>query len=99
MHAGYRLAALPSPTCQRVAALQSMAGALDRILRLAGALVQAGRPVELAGLDRQVGLLCAQSLDLEPPSGQDIRLSLIALRQQLENLAAGMARHQPPDYD
>ena len=83
MHAGHPSAIVAEPACPRMATLKSLAADLNRILRLADALVQAGRPVELGGLDRQVGLLCAQSLDLEPPGGRDMRPSLMELRHQL----------------
>ena len=49
------------------------------MLRLARGMVQAGRRVELEGLDQMVGRLCARCLDLPPEEGRALRPLLAAL--------------------
>ena len=59
---------------------------------IARALVEAGRAIDLTGLDRQVGLLCAKSLDLPPDDGRRVRPRLIALFGSMEALSRVLAR-------
>jgi hypothetical protein len=54
----------------RLEKLRGVALGIDRVLNLALALTQSGRRVDLSGIDRQVGILCAQSLDLPPALGR-----------------------------
>ena len=61
---------------------------LRRTASLARALAEAGRPVDLAGLDGQVGLVCARALDLPPEEGRLMRDELQALLSELDALAA-----------
>ncbi len=65
-----------------------LAHALAGTLRVARALTSSGRAIDLAGLENPVGLLCAKSLDLPPEQGRQMRLVLIALRQEIEAMAA-----------
>ena len=55
-------------------------------LLLAAALAEAGRRLELEGLDRMVGLLCAQALDLPPALGHAFRPRLVGLLEDLDAL-------------
>ena len=80
-----------------IAWVRDYAGSLTRTLSLAGALVEAGRRIDLAGLDSQVGLLCARALDLDPEEGRQVRTDLIALCEMLDTLAALLARPPPVD--
>ena len=66
------------------AALASLAGTL----RVARVLAERQRPVELSGLDAQVGVVCAGILDLAPAQGRLLRPALLALRGELDALAA-----------
>lgn len=70
----------------QVAAVQSMIHGIGQMLRIAGALVQAGRNIDLAGIDRQIGLLCAKALDLPTPDGRQFRPQLIGLRDEIDAL-------------
>ncbi len=63
-----------------------LAGGIASTLRMARALATAGRSIDLTGLDRAVGLVCAKSLDLPPEEGDQMRETLIALLQELDNL-------------
>lgn len=64
---------------------------LEGMLRVAMALVAAGRPIDLAGLDQRVGRVCAQALDLPPAEGRALRPRLAALLAGVEALAAQLA--------
>ena len=56
----------------RLEKLHGVAVGIVRVLNLALALTQSGRQVDLSGIDRQVGILCAQSLDLPPALGREM---------------------------
>jgi hypothetical protein len=73
---------------ERVAAVERAADALRQALRVASALVESNRPVDLTGLDGEIGRLCAHALDLMPADGRLIRPRLIALRAELDELMA-----------
>jgi hypothetical protein len=73
-------------------AVEDLADGLAATLHMAHALVDTRRGVELAGLDRMVGLLCARALDLPPEQGRIIRVRLITLRAELDALAAAVPR-------
>lgn len=77
--------------------VRDYADSLSRTLGLARALVEAGRRIDLAGLDSQVGLLCARALDLDPEEGRRVRPDLIALRNEIDALTALLAH--PPPFD
>jgi hypothetical protein len=60
--------------------------------RLARAMLEASRTVDLTGLDDGIGRLCAAALDLPPAEGRQLRPTLEALRCELERLDALLAR-------
>ncbi len=66
--------------------LQSVGGTL----KMARALAAVRRPVDLAGLAENVGLLCAACLDLPPELGRALRPGLIGVLGELDALAAGL---------
>jgi len=76
----------PPPDAPRAQTARSNAESLAAILRLARALAERGDPLELAGLDQQVGRFCAGVLDLPPAEGRGLRADLIALRQEIDLL-------------
>ncbi|MGC8475935.1 MAG: hypothetical protein ACP5NP_06250 [Acetobacteraceae bacterium] len=87
---------VPESPREQVAGLaQGLAGTLA----LARALAESGRRIDLAGLDSQVGLLCARALDLAPEEGRAVRVALIGLRAELDALAASLSRPPPPAAD
>ncbi len=77
----------PSPS-QRATAL---AEALVGTLRVAHALAQARRSVDLAGLDQDIGRLCAAALDLPTAEGQAMRGTLATVQAELDALSACLA--------
>lgn len=64
-----------------------MAEGLRQSLRLARALAGRERPVDLAGVQDSMGLICAKALDLPPGDGRAARVVLIALREELDQLS------------
>jgi hypothetical protein len=58
-------------------------------------LAEDGRTVDLTWLDDQVGLLCAQSLDLAPDDGRRVRPRLIALSASIEALSRALQKAAP----
>ena len=59
-------------------------------------LVDSNREVDLTGLDREIGLLCAKTLDLPPDEGRRIRPRLIALSGSVEALSRAFCTRGPP---
>lgn len=74
-----------------VAAVRALAAELTQMIGVACALAEAGRTIDLTGLDHQVGLLCAKSLDLPPDEGRRVRPRLIALSGSMEALSRALA--------
>jgi len=84
----------PVPNDDPATALCAGARDLHGLLRVAQALVREGRAVELAGLEEQVGRLCAGVLDLPTEPGRRLRPDLITLLVELEALAV-LVRARP----
>ncbi len=77
-----------------VQAAISLGEGLARTVCIARVLVENGRTVDMAGLDRGVGLFCAKALDLPPELGRALRprlLSLLAETDQLTEALRGQA--------
>ena len=86
------------PSCDTSAAIDAVRALSEELTKMVGvarALVEAGRAIDLTGIDGQVGLLCAKSLDLPPDDGRRIRPRLIALFGSMEALARVIASHAP----
>lgn len=67
----------------RLAQIREMALGLSRMMELALILARSGRKIDLAGLDRSIGPLCAQALDLPPELGREL---VPVLQQQIAAL-------------
>lgn len=67
------------------------AAALGAMLRVARGLAQAGRRVELSGIDAMVGRVCARSLDLPPGDGRRMAPVLAGLLAELDALGSLIA--------
>lgn len=65
-----------------------MAARVAAMLRTTEALLRAARPVDLRGLEAEVGRLCAASLDLPPDEGRLMRDDLAALLARLDAVDA-----------
>jgi hypothetical protein len=68
----------------------TLAQSLTGTLRMARALAQSGRRIDVAGIAEPIGLLCAKSLDLPPEQGREMRGVLMALRQEVDLLAESL---------
>jgi len=64
--------------------------ALRQTAALARTLAASGRPIDLTGLDGQVGLICARALDLPAEQGLEMRGDLEELLAEIDSLAAAM---------
>lgn len=67
-----------------------LAAAAKAVIRVAHALVAAGRQIDLRGLDDEAGRLCAAVLDLEPGQGRAMRPKLAELLSETESLRAAL---------
>jgi hypothetical protein len=88
------------PPCHNdaaVAAAEALAQLTERILRLAQALTQTGRSIELSGLEHWVGRLTACALDLDPIDGRRLRPALIGLLDGLDRLEHAVTNRAPPE--
>ncbi len=70
--------------------LRAFADGVTQTLGVARGLVEAGRYVDLGGLEDQVGLLCAKALDLPPEEGRALRDELLALLARVEALSVAL---------
>jgi hypothetical protein len=86
----------PPDDAPRVAATRARAQSLLATLRLACTPVEAGRAIDLAGLNDQVGRLCATAMDLPPEQGFLLRDDLITLRGAADALHTALRDHPPP---
>jgi hypothetical protein len=79
-----------------IGAVRRLAGELTKQVGLACTRAEGGEAIDLRGLDRQVGLLCAKSLDLPPDEGRRVRPRLIALSGLIEALSRVLAARAGP---
>ncbi len=73
-----------------MAAVAGLYDQTSRTVALAIALATSGRTIETDGLDRNIGLLCAKTLDLEPSAGRALRDQLMSLLVQIDRLRAAL---------
>ena len=78
-----------SPSSAQTAAHVSL-NRLQVTLALASSLANAGRVVDLSGLEADTSLLCAQVLDLPPSEGQALRPALLAVHTSVARLIASL---------
>lgn len=69
-----------------------MADQVAGTLHLAVALAETGRRIDLTGLERVVGQLCARVVDLDPTQGRDFLPRLEAMVGQLDALQSRLTR-------
>ncbi len=82
---------------QPLTSLRSFLEDLSNTISIARTLVRDGHQVDLAGFDRQVGLLCANALDLPPEQGRAVRPDMEELLHSVDALAACLgASVRPP---
>jgi hypothetical protein len=89
----------PTATSAPLLELRAFADGVTQTLGVARGLVEAGRPVDLAGLEDQVGLLCAKSLDLPPDEGRSMRVDLVGVLGHVAALSVALrCARELPDH-
>ncbi|MBS0561090.1 MAG: hypothetical protein JSR21_13650 [Proteobacteria bacterium] len=73
-----------------LAATAALADGVFSTLRMARALAESGRRIDVEGLDRLVGLLCAKALDLPPEDGRRMRLTLLDMLDDVDALSRSL---------
>jgi hypothetical protein len=79
-----------TPPYESVAQIVALAEQISRMLAIAGALTASRRPIDLNGLQNNVGLLCARALDLPPGQAGLARAEMIRLVAGLDALSAAL---------
>ena len=72
------------------AAVAALSQGVLATVDMAAGLAMGGRRVDVAGLDRAVGLLCAKALDLPPAEGHAACAGLFALLTQMDALSLAL---------
>jgi len=91
MHEGARNAfEIADPGGAPEAAVRRLADALHAMLHVAVSLVEAGRAIELAGIDAMTGRLCASVLDLGPERSILFRDDMVRLGDEIDRLMVTM---------
>lgn len=85
----------PRPAHDAVGELASLSKTLHDTVNLAAGLAAGGRRVDMAGLDRSVGLLCAKALDLPPGEGRTACALLFSLLSQIDALGVALRAADP----
>ena len=80
----------PSASHDAQAQIRALAEQVRHTMAVARGLLTGGRRVDLTGLDRGVGLLCAKALDLPPDQGRAARVELLRLVAELDSLGIAM---------
>ena len=84
-----------SLSIQPIEAVCALSDELMNVLNVAKSLLEAGHSIDLTGLNDQVGLLCAKSLDLPPDDGRRVRPRLIVLSASIEALSRALQKAAP----
>ncbi len=84
-----------SLSIQPIEAVCALTDELVNVLNVAKSLLEAGHSIDLTGLNDQVGLLCAKSLDLPPDEGRRVRPRLIVLSGSIEALSRALQKAAP----
>jgi hypothetical protein len=78
-----------------VASIAAAVDALTQTLVLARVLVQSGMAIDLSGLDREIGDLCADAVALPRAEGRDMATPLADLLAEVDQLERAMERRPP----
>ncbi len=80
----------PPHAYDAVTEVTALSHAVRHTVEMAAGLTNAGRRVDLAGLDHAVGLLCAKALDMPAVDGRAARAGLVALLTELDALSLAL---------
>jgi hypothetical protein len=72
-------------------AVEAAIASFDGTIALARAFVEAGRRIELDGLERDAAALCAAIMAMDAEAAKRMRPALEGLRRQIDSLAASLA--------
>ena len=75
--------------------VEQQAEGLLKTLRLARAMLDAQRPVELESLRDHAGLLCAKVIDLPPELGRTMRPRLLLLLAEVDAVTGAVRSYDP----
>lgn len=78
-------------TARQTAVLIASIDAMEATLAVAEALVIERRRIDLAGLEREVGRICAAALAVPPAAIPDVRLRLEALVRGIDRIEGALA--------
>ena len=78
------------------AAVQAGLRQMAASIAVATGLAACGRPIDLAGLEGDAGLLCAQLLDLDPRQALALRPTLVAIDESASALMATLQARRIP---
>lgn len=81
-------------TSQHQDAVRAAIRSMGDMLTVAEALLDAGRAIDLSGLDREVAAVCAAAVTLPVAQGRALRGELAGLMLQVEGIEARL--RQPP---
>ncbi len=84
---------MPLPADRHAEAVRAAIETLGGTVAVARALLEAGRMIELAGLERDCAMLCAAMMALDPPEAKRLRPALEELLFQVNRLASQL---EPP---
>jgi hypothetical protein len=73
-------------------AVRAAIEALGTTVALAAALAEAGRRLDLAGLDQEAASVCAAAVALQPGEGRSLRPALEEVLRRLDQLQAALPR-------
>ena len=82
--------------CTHQDAVRAAIRAMGDTLTVAGALLDAGREIDLSGLEREVASVCAAAVTLPAVEGRALRGELAALMLQVEEVEARIRRSGLP---
>ena len=85
----------PHPAHDAAVELAGLSKELHETVNLAAGLAAGGRRVDVAGLDRSVGLLCAKALDLPPAEGRAACGLLFSLLSRIDALGMALRATDP----
>lgn len=85
----------PQHAHDAVADVASLSKALHDTVNFAAGLAMGGRRIDVTGLDRSVGLLCAKALDLPPAEGRTACALLFSLLTRINALSVALRAVDP----
>jgi len=85
----------PTHPYDDVAEVAGLYAMIRNVIETAAGLAVGGRRVDVSGLDRTVGLLCAKALDLPPEDGRAARAGLVALLTEIDALSLALRAKSP----